>query len=125
MGASFGGGRPLRAAARIAAVAALFFMSEARAGGAAHAAPRPKEPLENARNQAAPAAAPVRILSLREALETAMDNSSSIIHSRLRLEGSEARLKAQEAGLKTQLKLTLNPITYLSLIHISEPTRPY
>lgn len=61
----------------------------------------------------APAAAgAARVLSLREALAAAFDNSPSMKYSRLRLEGSESRLRAQEAGLKTQLRLTLQPITY-------------
>lgn len=51
-------------------------------------------------------------LSLREALESAFERSPNIIYSRLRLERSEALLRAREAGLKTQLRLTLDPIVY-------------
>jgi outer membrane protein TolC len=60
-------------------------------------------------------AEPARVLSLRESLDTAFDNSPNIKYSRLRLEGSQARLRAEEAGLKTQLRLTLEPITYSNI----------
>ncbi|MDD3642558.1 MAG: TolC family protein [Candidatus Krumholzibacteria bacterium] len=63
----------------------------------------------------AAAAGTARVVSLREAIETAFEHSPNITYSRLRLEGSEARLRAQEAGLKTQLRLTLEPITYSNL----------
>lgn len=95
-----------RRTAREAALALAALLVSA----AAPATPAPAAPAPSASR--ATQASPARVMSLRQALETAMNNSPSIIHSRLRLEGSEARLRAQEAGLKTQLKLTLNPITY-------------
>ncbi len=52
------------------------------------------------------------VLTLVDALSIAMENSPNIRHTKFRLEASEARLRAQEAGLKTQFGLTLGPISY-------------
>ena len=52
------------------------------------------------------------ILSLNDALSIAMENSPDIRHTKFRLDASEARLRAEEASLKTQFGLTLGPISY-------------
>jgi len=52
------------------------------------------------------------VLSLNDALSIAMENSPNIRHTRLRLESSEASLRAQEASLKTQFKFRLADISY-------------
>jgi outer membrane protein TolC len=59
-----------------------------------------------------PGASGQQILSLDDALNIAMENSPNIRHTKLRLESSEARLKAQEAGLKTQFRFRLGDISY-------------
>jgi len=59
-----------------------------------------------------PEASAQHILSLQEALAIAMDNSPNIRHTRLRLESSEASLRAQEASLKTQFRFRLGDISY-------------
>lgn len=60
------------------------------------------------------------VLSLDDALSIAMENSPNIRHTRYRLEASEARLKAQEAGLKTQFGLVLGPVSYMNTNQFDE-----
>jgi outer membrane protein len=50
-------------------------------------------------------------MTLEKALEIAFKNSPSIQEARYRLVTSEENLKAQQAGLKSQLNLTLTPLT--------------
>jgi outer membrane protein TolC len=57
-------------------------------------------------------AAAQRVLSLQDAIETAMEMSPEIKYSIYRLEGSEANLRAAEAGLKSQFSLSLRPFEY-------------
>lgn len=59
----------------------------------------------------APAAAR-QTLTIEDALFTAMENSPDILGTRLDLERSSQLLRAQQAALKSQLSLTLNPINY-------------
>ena len=61
--------------------------------------------------QAGPAACQQN-LSLENALTIAMENSPDILSTRLNLERSSQLLRAQQAALKSQLSLTLNPISY-------------
>ncbi|MCE5271926.1 TolC family protein [bacterium] len=51
-------------------------------------------------------------LTLDTALETAFGNSPDILSTKLDLERSSELLRAQQAALKSQFSLTLNPITY-------------
>jgi len=59
-----------------------------------------------------PRASAQHVLSLNDALSIAMENSPNIRHTRLRLESSEANLRAQEASLKTQFRFRLGDISY-------------
>jgi outer membrane protein len=59
-------------------------------------------------------AAAQQMLSLDDALSLAMKNSPDIRHTRFQLEASEARLRSQQASLKTQFGLTLGPISYVN-----------
>ena len=67
-----------------------------------------------------PGASAQHVLSLREALAIAMDNSPDIRHTRLRLQSSEASLRAQEASLKTQFRLRLGDISYTNTNQFDE-----
>ena len=53
-----------------------------------------------------------RVLTLEDALETAMEKSPRIKHSRLSLERSEASLRAANARLKSRFSLSVTPINY-------------
>ncbi|MBU8921112.1 MAG: TolC family protein [Bacteroidales bacterium] len=53
-----------------------------------------------------------RVLTLEDALETAMEKSPRIRHSRLSLERSEASLRAANARLKSRFSLSVTPIDY-------------
>ncbi len=52
------------------------------------------------------------ILTLEKALNTAYQNSPSLIQSKLSLEQRQLNLKAQDASLKSQFKLDVNPFNY-------------
>jgi len=52
------------------------------------------------------------ILTLENAMEIAMDNSPDIKRTSLNLERSREMLNAQNAALKSQFRLTLNPFSY-------------
>jgi len=52
---------------------------------------------------------PAEFLTLEKALEIAFRNSPSIQEAYFRLQTSGENLKAQQAGLKSQFSLTLNP----------------
>ena len=67
-----------------------------------------------------PVHAAKHLLSLDDALSIAMENSPDIRHTRYRLESSEARLRAQEASLKTQFGLTLGPFSYVNTNQFDE-----
>jgi outer membrane protein TolC len=53
-----------------------------------------------------------QVLTLHDAMSIAMENSPNIRHTRLNLESSEASLRAQEAGLKTQFRFQLGDFSY-------------
>ena len=53
-----------------------------------------------------------QILSLEDAIEVAGKNSPAIQESELRLEQSRESLNAQQAALKSQFRLSLNPVNY-------------
>ncbi len=52
------------------------------------------------------------ILTLEKALNTAYQNSPSLIQSKLSLEQRQLNLKAQDASLKSQFKLDVSPFNY-------------
>jgi outer membrane protein len=64
-------------------------------------------------------------LTLDKALETAFRNSPSIQEAAYRLEISERNLKAEQAGLKSQLNLTITPISLSQTRTFSELTGRY
>jgi len=64
-------------------------------------------------------------LTLEKALETAFQNSPSIQEAAFRLEISERNLKAEQAGLKSQLNLTITPISLSETRTFSELTGRY
>lgn len=52
------------------------------------------------------------VMTLETALNFAFENSPDILGTRLDLERSSETLRAQQAALKSQFSLTLNPVTY-------------
>ncbi len=67
-----------------------------------------------------PGASAQHVLSLDDALSIAMENSPNIRHTRLQLESSEASLRANEAGLKTQFSFGLGNISYRNTNQFNE-----
>jgi outer membrane protein TolC len=65
------------------------------------------------------------ILTLEKALEFAFRNSPSIKEAEYRLQTSGENLKAQQAGLKSQFSITLNPINLSDTKTFSELTSSY
>lgn len=65
------------------------------------------------------------ILTLDKALEFAFRNSPSIKEAAYRLQTSGENLKAQQAGLKSQFSLTLNPLNLSDTKTFSELTSSY
>ena len=65
------------------------------------------------------------ILTLDKALEFAFRNSPSIKEAEYRLQTSGENLKAQQAGLKSQFSITLNPISLSDTKTFSELTSSY
>jgi outer membrane protein len=65
------------------------------------------------------------ILTLEKALEFAFRNSPSIKEAEYRLQTSGENLKAQQAGLKSQFSITLNPINLSNTKTFSELTSSY
>jgi len=65
------------------------------------------------------------ILTLEKALEFAFRNSPSIKEAAYRLQTSGENLKAQQAGLKSQFSITLNPINLSDTKTFSELTSSY
>lgn len=61
---------------------------------------------------ALPAANAQTVVSLQDALSLAMENSPQIKQAKLSLERSDQSLKAQQAALKSNLSLTVNPLSY-------------
>jgi outer membrane protein TolC len=65
------------------------------------------------------------ILTLDKALEFAFRNSPSIQEAAFRLQTSAENLKAQQAGLKSQFSITLNPISISDTRTFSDLTSSY
>jgi len=68
---------------------------------------------------------PAEFLTLEKALEIAFRNSPSIQEAYFRLQTSGENLKAQQAGLKSQFSLTLNPLMVSNTRTFSDLTSRY
>jgi outer membrane protein len=66
-----------------------------------------------------------QVLTLEKALEIAFKNSPSIQEARYNLTISEENLKAQQAGLKSQMNLTLTPLTLSETRTFNDLTSSY
>jgi len=73
----------------------------------------------------APPAKSAEYLTLDKALEVAFRNSPNIQEAVFRLRTSAENLKAQQAGLKSQFSLTLNPVSISNTKTFSELTSSY
>jgi len=62
--------------------------------------------------QPVPNASAQRLITLDQALEIAMENSPTIKHRKIQLERSRELLNAQHAALKSNFRMTLNPLSY-------------